>query len=237
MLAARDHGDATFCVPATEPDRTQGEPTVNERQSVVSIPSYRPRPGGRLRSRCRGRAGRGAPGRGAEARWCGVPIPPDVRGRWEGRRYRQSTQWLGSTRRRWAGFIVRAGQQRAGGRGRPGAVRSEVHVRLPKGRRDRPTCAHDAGWGDRRLGIALGSLTTDGCMCVAANAGHRRWPADGWRSHTRSRDSRVGASFVRRAIADRPASVCFEAVAQWPARPTVSREIAGSSPVGFVRLL
>ena len=45
---------------------------------------------------------------------------------------------------------------------------------------------------------ARGSLTTDGCMC-----GRRRgpkWPAGGWRSHTRSRDSRVGASFARRAI-------------------------------------
>lgn len=40
-------------------------------------------------------------------------------------------------------------------------------------------------------------------VCVAGSAIDRRRPAGGWRSHTR-RDSRVGASFVRRAIAGRP---------------------------------
>jgi hypothetical protein len=55
-----------------------------------------------------------------------------------------------------------------------------------------------------------GSLTTDGCMCVAVHAGHRGWPAAGWRSHTRSRDSRVGASFVRRAIAGCLASMSLK---------------------------
>jgi hypothetical protein len=89
-------------------------------------------------------------------------------------------------------------------------VRSKVHVRLPKGMRDRPTCAHDAGWGDRRFQKRPGSLTTDGCMCVATDAGHWRWPAGGWRSHTRSRDSRVGASFVRRAIAGCLASMSLK---------------------------
>jgi hypothetical protein len=79
--------------------------------------------------------------------------------------------------------------------------RSKVHARLPKGMRDRPTCAHDAGWGDRRFRRRPGSLTTDGYVCVERDAGYWRWPAGGWRSHTRSRDSRVGASFVRRAIA------------------------------------
>jgi hypothetical protein len=34
-----------------------------------------------------------------------------------------------------------------------------------------------------------------------------------------------------------PGVEVFEAVAQWRARPTVSREIAGSSPVGFVQAL
>jgi hypothetical protein len=40
------------------------------------------------------------------------------------------------------------------------------------GASDRPTCATDAGWGDRRLGNEPGSLTTDGCMCVRQQAGH-----------------------------------------------------------------
>jgi hypothetical protein len=48
--------------------------------------------------------------------------------------------------------VVRAGQLRAGGRERPGTLRSKVHGHLPTGMRDRPTCAHDAGWGDRRFG-------------------------------------------------------------------------------------
>ena len=60
------------------------------------------------------------------------------------------------------------------------------------------------------LGKRSGSLTTDGCMCVARDAGHWRWPAGGWCSHTRSRDSRVGASFVRRAIAGCLASMSLK---------------------------
>jgi hypothetical protein len=60
------------------------------------------------------------------------------------------------------------------------------------------------------FGKRSGSLTTDGCMCVAVHAGHWRWPAGGWRSHTRSRDSRVGASFVRRAIAGCLASMSLK---------------------------
>ena len=60
------------------------------------------------------------------------------------------------------------------------------------------------------LGKRSGSLTTDGCMCVVVHAGHWRWPAGGWRSHTRSRDSRVGASFVRRAIAGCLASMSLK---------------------------
>jgi hypothetical protein len=55
-----------------------------------------------------------------------------------------------------------------------------------------------------------GSLTTDGCMCVVVHVGHWRWPTGGWRSHTRSRDSRVGASFVRRAIAGCLASMSLK---------------------------
>ena len=74
------------------------------------------------------------------------------------------------------------------------------------------------------LGKRSGSLTTDGCMCVVVHAGHWRWPAGGWRSHTRSRDSRVGASFVRRAIAGCLASMSLK---PWRngerARPSLGR--------------
>jgi hypothetical protein len=108
------------------------------------------------------------------------------------------------------GFMVCAGQQRAGGRERPGAVRSKVHVRLPKGMRDRPTCAHDAGWGDRRFGKALRLFDNRWMHVCRKRRGPLAWPAGGWRSHTRSRDSRVGASFVRRAIAGCLASMSLK---------------------------
>ena len=85
----------------------------------------------------------------------------------------------------------------------------------PTGSSDRPTCAHHAGWGDRRLGRGgPRSLTTDGCVCVQQEA---RSTGGGRRAGgvlTRDRDSRVGASFVRRAIAGRPR--CRSGiVAQW----------------------
>ena len=140
--------------------------------------------------------------------------------------------------------MVRAGQQRAGGRERPGAVRSKVHVRLPKGMRDRPTCAHDAGWGDRRFGMAP-RLFDNRWMHVCRN---KRGPLAmaGGRMAFSHEITRLPGGGVIRSPCHRwlPSVDVFEAVAQRPARPTVSREIAGwppaafgSSPVGFVRLL
>jgi hypothetical protein len=79
------------------------------------------------------------------------------------------------------------------------------------GRHDRPTCAHDAGWGDRRL---WSTLFDNRQMRVCSRKRYDRpWPTGGWRSHAR-RDSRVGASFVRRAIPDQWRRRSG-AVAQW----------------------
>ena len=87
-----------FAFRILDPARIKGEPTLDERQSAISISSYRPKPGGRVRRRCRGCAARSVPGHSAEARWRGVPVPPEAGGRREGHRNRRSTQRVGSTR-------------------------------------------------------------------------------------------------------------------------------------------
>lgn len=133
---------------------------------------------------------------------------------------------MSGTRRRGA---VRRREWRAQGR-------RHRSTHAPPGRRDRPTCAQ-AGWGDRRFRPLL--FDNRWLVCVTQYVAHvgpqprELWPVGGWRSRTR-RDSRVRSSSAHRATLLAPLG--SGAVAQWAARPPVTREVAGSYPVGSAQL-